>query len=498
MSKPHDAPEAAAGGRAPLIGPAGAALALVVALALCWPIWVTGAAFTSADTRSYLRGGQTIWAVAGDVLFRAAPGPVGAPDGAAAGPVSPAGVVADEKGEAAVGRSLTYSAAAYALYAALGTPAIAVAQTWLTVFVALSLLTAQALRRPAPLLAGGLWLALLTPLPFFAAYLAPDLLAAVPILFAACLVWRWTSLTTAQKAVLTGLAALAASSHYGTVPLALGCVLGAMALVALDGRTPRLGMIAAAVAVVGFGPVFNLGASSATLDRASSAPLRLPILLARSIDDGPALWYLREHCPSAALATCAVFDGDIPDNAGSFLWSNQGIADATPEEMAQVRDEEWAILAGAFLAYPAAQTSSLLRNAARQLVLVGLGGIVPEEGLDDRLQPVEAGPAAESGRALRDRFGGLVPWGTWGAILASGAVAALARPGRREALAVLAAVGGLVVNAAIFGGLSAPVERYQARVIWVLPFVLLAVAAHARAAPAAPSGAPARPAGAAP
>jgi hypothetical protein len=33
------------------------------------------------------------------------------------------------------------------------------------------------------------------------------------------------------------------------------------------------------------------------------------------------------------------------------------------------------------------------------------------------------------------------------------------------------AIAGLVANAAIFGGLSAPVDRYQARVIWIIPML---------------------------
>ena len=30
-------------------------------------------------------------------------------------------------------------------------------------------------------------------------------------------------------------------------------------------------------------------------------------------------------------------------------------------------------------------------------------------------------------------------------------------------------IAGLIVNAVIFGGLSAPVDRYQSRIVWLLP-----------------------------
>ncbi len=42
----------------------------------------------------------------------------------------------------------------------------------------------------------------------------------------------------------------------------------------------------------------------------------------------------------------------------------------------------------------------------------------------------------------------------------------LSRP--EQDMALMVAVG-LVANAAIFGGLSAPADRYQARVIWLVP-----------------------------
>ena len=51
-----------------------------------------------------------------------------------------------------------------------------------------------------------------------------------------------------------------------------------------------------------------------------------------------------------------------------------------------------------------------------------------------------------------------------------------------ERRVILAMVLGLVCNAVVFGGLSAPVDRYQARVVWLVPacLVLLCAAIMAR------------------
>jgi uncharacterized membrane protein YfcA len=67
----------------------------------------------------------------------------------------------------------------------------------------------------------------------------------------------------------------------------------------------------------------------------------------------------------------------------------------------------------------------------------------------------------------------------------------LGRP-ELEALAILTA--GLLANAAIFGGLSAPADRYQARLVWLLPLLLALVwlgrrRAHDRGAAPWPRGA---------
>jgi hypothetical protein len=45
------------------------------------------------------------------------------------------------------------------------------------------------------------------------------------------------------------------------------------------------------------------------------------------------------------------------------------------------------------------------------------------------------------------------------------------RTGDRERAVIFVLVVGLIANAAIFGGLSVPTDRYQMRVIWIVPMV---------------------------
>ena len=51
------------------------------------------------------------------------------------------------------------------------------------------------------------------------------------------------------------------------------------------------------------------------------------------------------------------------------------------------------------------------------------------------------------------------------------------RPGDVEVFAML--LLGLALNALIFGGLSAPADRYQARIVWIVPAMVLLMVARA-------------------
>ena len=206
----------------------------------------------------------------------------------------------------------------------------------------------------------------------------PDLLAATVILWGAVLVSRFDDLGPWQRVALTLVAAFAVAAHYGHGPVA-AALYGAVLLWRAVGRRLSWAVVAAAALPVLFAPLANLGASTMVLDRPSATPLRLPVLLARSIQDGPARWYLEEACPEAPLAFCEAFGDAVPGNIAAFLWDEDGIESLDREQMARIREEEFLILARAFRAYPVEQTVSLFGNAARQVVAVGTGGIFLED-----------------------------------------------------------------------------------------------------------------------
>ncbi len=100
--------------------------------------------------------------------------------------------------------------------------------------------------------------------------------------------------------------------------------------------------------------------------------------------------------------------------------------------------------------------------------------------------------------ALLNGFGAFWAATTLGGVAALAAMARhdrLASGREREIIAVV--LVGLVANAAIFGGLSAPVDRYQGRLIWTVPVLAVCfwlerrrLAASARDAALPPAGGP--------
>jgi hypothetical protein len=141
--------------------------------------------------------------------------------------------------------------------------------------------------------------------------------------------------------------------------------------------------------------------------------------------------------------------------------------------MDRIRKEEFLILKRAFLEFPAEQTWSLVGNAARQMGLIGLGDTSWGRVVDGQQgEFVREAAATRSDKTLEffDSVQKIIVLLSIGLIVLFIARDRL-RVGDQERSALFVAVVGLMANAAIFGGLSVPVDRYQMRVIWILPML---------------------------
>lgn len=463
--------------QAPLFNLRGFIIAAFAAFVLCWPAVLGNSVFVFSDSKSYFNAGEEIWTLALD-YFQPAP-PAGD-----AGLQSPAkesvdtNTAADKllfNGEPRFGRSIAYSVFFYPAMIAIGPLGLAWAQGTLTLFALFALVTPEMLKSRRILIVGMAVVMAVTQFPWRTVYLMPDIFAATIVIFGMCLAGPFDRMTRLQQALLTLLTCFAVATHYGNIPFAAG-FFGLILLFRLITLQITLASVVAATIAIGASPLANFGASVAVLDEPSVVPLRLPIVLARSIQDGPGAAYLRENCDDENWAICQAFGDRLPESIRAFLWSEEGIR-AQPADMVQrIRDEEASLLFNIFLAYPAEQTWSFAGNAVKQLFQVGQGEIKPIASFDSLWsQTVEKQPA---GLELLETFDPLVTWSTVISVLALAWLLANRRCTSNERAVILAMGLGLVCNAIVFGGLSAPVDRYQARVVWLVPacFVLFLAA----------------------
>tara|TARA_R110002072_G_scaffold57052_8_gene147041 strand:- start:4708 stop:6198 length:1491 start_codon:yes stop_codon:yes gene_type:complete len=327
----------------------------------------------------------------------------------------------------------------------------------------------------------------LTMMPFYAGQLMPDILAGVLILAAMILALR-PELPKSVVLILLATIGFAILSHYAHLPL--GLALGVALFIIFWRRGKRLGAtlmlapIALALLVnVGISlnvPTGNAGntadadASQATSQISaklpskkpsiSIAPARFPILLARSLEDGPAMKYLQDVCPDPRFTICEIYDV-FPSNAGAALWGKDSIHNrATPAQFRRIAEEEIPLLWGALKAYPLEQASALLANTWTQFIRIGYpkvrsANITLDGPKTLSFQITEVFNSTERKALEYMQLTSLAL-----AVLALLANFRVMQGALRSAFWVL--LIALVVNAAVCGGLSAPVNRYQGRIIW--------------------------------
>ncbi len=328
-------------------------------------------------------------------------------------------------------------------------------------------------------------LGLLTSAPWFQATLMPDALTGwVPI----CLyLLAFGRLTPGQSLWVGGLAVLAVAAHLSHLPVALALL--ALTLVI----TWRLAPVLRAGLPVALAVLLLCTANAIAFGRFTPSPHGSAFLLARLQADGPAAALLRDRCPEAGWHLCA-FTDRLPIDSDEFLWDETSPlnreADGTLRRMGAMRgaEEARAIIAETLEAYPGWVATAALRNGLAQLGKVRVGDtLVPDHLAASARRAIEghfpAGELAQfdAGAQMRGALPALAaPWLLPHVpVLLASLVAALwlgwravrARDWARLALLAFA-LGAIAANAAAAGALSKPHDRYQARIVWLLPLAV--------------------------
>jgi len=463
---------------------------LVWTILLAWPLMLFGRPAYYPDSASYYQSGATIAAFIERKVtapFQHAPAP---------SPAKPptAGVTVDEQVTQSpdasddgvkITRSISYGLFTYLLNWPGGSLLLlALAQALMTGFVIVVLLDASGVRG---VLANTLWavaVVFLTPVAVIASFAMPDIFAGLLIAIIALLAARPNRLSRPTMIALTLIAAFAISAHSSDIAIALSMavvgIIGALLIGWRNGDRLAITRLRWGAAALLLGGLAVLISGYAGFKEFSLVPKRPPLMLARSLEDGPARWYLKEACPRKQYVICRIYRNKLPDNAGKFLWGEKGVIQrATPEQMDQIRAEEGEILWETIKRYPLEQANSALTN-----LMIQLGSYSLEDIRYDQIMAADPGFA----RHLEDRpvaHQELLPFITKAtAIVALLSLLVIAftyrrMPGSWRATVMLV-LAGIVINAAVCAMLSAVANRYEARVIWLLPILAVASVAVAR------------------
>jgi len=365
-------------------------------------------------------------------------------------------------------------------------------------------------------------LAALTWLPWIVSELMPDLFTPLLIMLLCLLAWVPDRLSQREQAVLAGIAAFMIASQQSSIPLA-GILLTALAGLRWLTR-PETPVLAASVltasrrwGLIMAPPVLAVLAlctvNLAAHGRFAIAPFGNVFLLSRVIYDGPGMAVLRRDCPlqlgpSQPWRLCPFLDS-FPPNSDDFLWTpDSPLARAGGAKA--VSQDAGAIIAAALIADPVGEARAALANALEQLTRFDSGdGLTPwpaqvtpwithdfpgpERGRYATARQQEGRLSVPPLLALAHRITALA-----GVI---GCAMLLPFALRRRAPCagfLLAVLLGVLANAAITGSLSAPHDRYGARMMWLPPFIavvsalsLAGLSNRRRRDPAAPVGPPA-------
>ncbi len=228
--------------------------------------------------------------------------------------------------------------------------------------------------------------------------------------------------------------------------------------------------------------------------RFAISPFGNVFLLARVIYDGPGMNVLRRDCPIERWRLCP-FLASFPATSDDFLWTRESPLNRAGGPKAVSKDAG-AIIRAALVSDPAGELRAATANMLEQMTRFDSG-----DGLNP--WPAEVSPWIEQDFPAREQAAyssarqqaGLLSVPTLLArlhkLIALGGVltCALVLPvalRRRAACSgfLLAVLLALPLSAAITGILSTPHDRYQARIMWLPPFIAVLSLASLRRLPA--------------
>jgi hypothetical protein len=443
----------------------------LLTLLLTWPLILFGRPGYTSDSLSYFKGGRA--AVNFAVGKIASQFHVGAVQSVAP-PTNDKAISVVTPADTVGVRSIPYSVAAYLLSAPDAKMIVLVlAQACVTALTITIVALTLGVTELWAFIVLAVTVAVTTPVAWFAVFVMPDIFAGLAICIVALLATQFNRLSVGARLMLIAVGGFAVTSHASHPPLVAGMGLLGTGWIVLTRRPQQLRAITCLVAPLALGVALTAVSGFVAFNELSLAPKRWPLALARSVADGPARWFLEKNCGTVHYTVCEVLGNEIPGSVYDFLWGERGLRyRATPAQMDQIRAEEPEIVLKAAESYPYAEATLTLTEIARQLIHFG-----PGMAFDQRLRlDAAATPYLETTSQAHGWLYGIqalsivstlfgLGWACWRFPVLRGEQRAM----------LLLVVAGIVGNAIICAVFSGVTDRYQGRVIWVLPLVCMAM-----------------------
>lgn len=324
----------------------------------------------------------------------------------------------------------------------------------------------------------------------FAGLVMPDIWAGLAVLALALLWSPGARAGRAAQGVILAILSFAALTH--TSHLALIAVLLAVGLIARPFlraplRPSRAALVIPALAIgAGLaGPMVFTAAVEATFGQ---PPLSRPFITAHLVDMGPGTAFARDICATPTYALCAYVDR-LPTDWIAFLFSHSAtegvfaVADAATQRA--LAHEQMSFALGTLSSRPLATIGGLAMDGIRQLWVLSVAD-VPITRQSQTFLTSSFPPdlvARITATRIYNHPGWAIALTHWIEITSLGSLAVIGvwshlRRGmaptlyRLEAF-VLICTAGVLANALICGILASPYGRFQARIVWLLPMLVL-------------------------
>lgn len=383
------------------------------------------------------------------------------------------------------GRSVYYGAFLYLSdFAGHLWPVVFIQSAVVLVAIALTL-RSLALFTWSRLAAISLLLDALTSMPFFVSYLMPDIFAAITILAIANLLFLLSRKSYWTALLWTIFLTAALLFHVSHILMAIALLLFFVPVALIFHiKLSRIGVIAiiCALTVALAGEfVFNLSVKKMV----GESPIRPPLLMARMIGDGPGYRYLLAACPTAGFTVCR-FLPRLPIGIDEFVWDtdpDRGVfAASDPATRRSLSNEQYRFAWAVFRFDPFGELAAFLRDTGRQVTRIGY----LEFNYDPSAQffNTHLPPAYFQAMTLTSAWKEDIPAKfLWLVAIITICLALLyiiyllvVNRSRfmcnRTWVLVFCLCSGIITNAAVCA-LSDTADRYEARVIWLIPFAAM-------------------------